>query len=128
MKKHTLQVSMSKAYGDFFKDHQEWDFFLTMTPSLYRSQAACRGLAQKVITRLSAGAIWVTERNPDKRGYHVHALLKTEHDIHEVQTVIRTELKGMRHIVPYNREKGAAYYITKDIFKNRVDWDIQENE
>ena len=135
---------LRQAWGEWLGELARWDWFLTLTfrdpesaPGrhwtrvgyAYVNRACEWTLAQWQPT---VGALdWVRcfETQRDRQVLHIHALLTGSESTFRWRTFAQAywQKYGMSRILPYDRELGATYYLTKYVTKDLGDVRFSSN-
>lgn len=118
---------LRQAYGALW-DSFPWSHFVTLT---YRNEASATQ-AQTDFKRWHRGleseaqgpVLWVMTIEGANRGRtHIHALLEGTRSVSE-ERVVRGWKHGLTHVDQFDPERGAAFYISKDMPSGQAEWDL----
>ena len=102
-----------------------WDWFATFTFNRAQSLDTAWHAFRNYINKVKPDANHFTVLEGEKNTLHVHSLLGNmgglEKDIIEASW---KQKHGIAQVLPYDKERGARYYMTKSINSDKVDWDI----
>jgi hypothetical protein len=129
-------------YSDFL-NKQEWDWFGSFTTPYILSLKSSRSAMERFQSRLKqqlGGCLgfWVAEKGKQSYGYHLHALLsfRDKQLTKQLNTFVRIKQawqivmnakndKNCRvDLKKYNPKLGASRYITKEIWNDKIDYDL----
>lgn len=106
----------------------DWDWWATFT-----FRYACNPYsAKKSFVRNFQGQgidyFYASEWCGDYHGVHIHALMGNCYGIRRL-TIMDKWFKryGIARVLPYDRGKGARFYVCKYIVKQVADWDMEIN-
>ena len=129
-----------KNYADYINS-LPWDYYCTFTTRDPLSMNAARNAMIRLHDSLKSNygccqIFWVAEPFDSKYGYHTHALMNfSELQSKNMEPLIKKSWqivsrgRGQKEynnttIKPYDRTKGAHYYIAKYLFRGNADHDI----
>jgi len=127
-------------------DIHNWTYFATFTSREEMTQKMARRYAESILRRIRdrqlkneaperCAMAWFIESHKEKKGVHIHALIKTGLLKETITkewlslTKISNERKtnGYARLLTYVPDFGASFYISKYIVKGGlIDWDVIE--
>jgi hypothetical protein len=128
-----MDRQLSEAWGEFLSRYP-WDWFLTLT---FREPVKSF-TAQRKFDRFSrdieeAAGLPIAWFRGDEIGslggrYHLHALMLNVAHLRRLTWMDKwNQRAGFARILPYDRERGAAFYCAKYVTKQFGEWDLSEN-
>lgn len=118
--------SMNSIWG-FFLLSKEWNLFGTLNYEKETSTKSCINRFKRIFNDLKSNnpkieSFYATEKNSNRKGYHLHFLIKTtnsyEKNIKEKIENIKFPSNKTLELKEYQQNKFGAGYITKIITEN----------
>jgi hypothetical protein len=125
------QQQLRRAWGEYLEG-LPWDHYATLTFRRWSGEDFARRAFGSWARRLGQEAgmplLWFVgfERGHQLGRLHLHALLGNTRDISRC-FLEKTWVSGFSHIVPYLPSHGAAYYVTKYVTKELLEYDVSPN-
>lgn len=128
-----MKELLSVAFGQFLSQFL-WDWFLSLTFRDEVTSFRAHRLFARFVSELEKAAgipiFWFRADEIGPRGgrFHLHALIGNVAHLRRMSWIDRWgQLAGYARILPFDAQKGAAYYCTKYATKQNGDWDLSDN-
>jgi len=113
------------AFGEWLNEYI-WNHFATFTFGKVQSVDTARYIFRCFMANLKKAANYFRVIEFEKNSVHIHSLLGKTDDI--PASVIEDAWKkehGIAQVLPYDANLGAAYYITKYVNSDKINWDFK---
>ena len=121
-------AQLVKGWGDFLGG-MEWDFFSTFTYRYDIGVKQNRNMMNKISkallkTSLDYQVFYMTEFSGYKTSTHNHMLIRGDGVIDIIHKNFKGYITDKVIHLPYDSDKGASYYVCKNITSPGVDYDM----
>jgi hypothetical protein len=131
-----MQEQLAEAWGQFLSGYP-WDWFCTFTfrsgddpPSSFRAHRLFGSFMRDVTTRSEQPVFWFRGDEYGPRGgrLHIHALVGNVAAERRLYWMDQWDRRaGYARILPFDPNKGAAFYCSKYVTKQFGDWNLSDN-
>jgi len=129
----SMQNQLAEAWGGFLSRYR-WDWFLTLTfrePVVsFRAHRLFSYFARDIEKAVEIPIAWFRGDELGWRGgrLHFHSLMLNVAHLRRLSWMDQWERRaGFARILPFDRQKGAAFYCAKYVTKQFGDWEISDN-
>ncbi len=128
-----MDKQLAEAWGSFLAGYP-WDWFVTLTfrePVVsFRAHRLFHSFCCDIdrIAGTPIGWFRADEYGPRGGRLHIHALMLNVAHLRRLSLMDKWQkLAGYARILPFDPDKGAAYYCAKYVTKTFGDWDVSDN-
>jgi len=129
----SMKRALVEGWGQFLSQFS-WDWFLTLTfrepVGSFRAHRLFGYFVRDIQKAAGVPIFWfrADEIGTHLGRFHMHALIGNVGNLRRMTWVDRwNDLAGYARILPFNAERGAAFYCAKYIAKQSGDWEMSDN-
>ena len=140
---HATDAERARAEFEVLLHSHHWDYFATFTSEHKLSLYSARKIMSQyyeVLKKYHGRLFWIAEEFTSKDGFHIHALIATPKQATHIMVLgnqyfinIWNNLTSGHFggtatrckVEKFDPIRAAGYYLTKDMLKEKVDYDFQ---
>lgn len=122
----TQKQNLSSAFGDWLNKYS-WDWWATFTFKKDKSPYGAKKAFLRFVKDIKKDVYFflVIEWHKWRGSVHCHSLIGNVSGIRRLTIMDKWyDIYGIARILPYNKNLGARYYLSKYLIKEMADWDF----